>query len=141
MLLMKSRNYNGKGETAFFQMSRQSYNHIVNFANKLNWSNFQEEDSMFKTYSLKGCQFECKLTNTFKSVGCIPWDYPIPPALGDEENIPICNSSAREDALSSLAEFNLYMDDAKSLESCSQCIPDCEQEVRFETQVSNNFKN
>ena len=96
---------------------------------------------MFKNYSLKGCQFECKLTNTFKSVGCIPWDYPIPPSLGDGESIPICNASVRQGDMSSLAEFNHYMDDAKSVENCGQCLPDCEQDVRFETQVSITYKN
>ena len=96
---------------------------------------------MFQFYKQTKCLFECRLKFAAAEANCIPWDYPIPPSLGDEENIPMCNSSAREGAMSSLAEFNHYMDDAKSLESCSQCIPDCEQEVRFETQVSNNFIN
>ena len=138
----------------------------IQFCIQLKKPKFQEEDSMFKTYSLKGCQFECKLTNTFKSVGCIPWDYPIPPSLGHEGNIPICNSSVKQGepefiifqhpetssrspvpnpnfvppTPSSLARFNDYMDSKKSVENCGHCIADCEQEVRFETQVSITYK-
>ena len=93
---------------------------------------------MFKTYSHKGCQFECRLKNSFQYVGCIPWDYPVPPSLGDEENIPICDSNIKEgqkSADSSLAMFNNHMDSKESGADCN-CLPDCEQEVRFETQVS-----
>ena len=94
---------------------------------------------MFKTYSHKGCIFECKLKNTYKSVGCIPWDYPIPPSLGEEKDIAMCNSIFNLTiADSSLARFNDFMDNKEAGKDCD-CLPDCEQEVRFETQVSNGF--
>ena len=51
---------------------------------------FQKEKSMFKAYSQKGCLFECRLKNTFSYVGCIPWDFPIPPSV--EKEVPICTS-------------------------------------------------
>ena len=76
--------------------------------------------------------------NTFQYVGCIPWDYPIPPSLGDEESIPICNSRIKAGEVisnSSLARFNERMNSQESGMDCD-CLADCEQEVRFETQVS-----
>ena len=98
---------------------------------------------MFKSYSLKGCQFECKLINSYQSVGCIPWDYPKPPSLGDEGSIPICNSKPPQGgkiADSTLARFNDYMDSKESGDNCD-CPADCYQEVRFETQVSISTNN
>ena len=90
---------------------------------------------MLKTYSLKGCQFECRLKNTYQSVGCIPWDYPIPPSLGEEQDIPMCNSRFNKTISdSSLTRFNHFMDSKESGKDCN-CLADCEQEVRFETQV------
>ena len=53
---------------------------------------FQKEKSMFKVYSQKGCLFECRLENTFSSVGCIPWDFPMPPSVEGKE-VPICTST------------------------------------------------
>ena len=48
----------------------------IQFCIQLKKPKFQEEDSMFKTYSLKGCQFECKLTNTFKSDDTLHFSVP-----------------------------------------------------------------
>ena len=92
---------------------------------------------MFKAYSNKGCMFECKLENTYKSVGCIPWDYPIPPSLGKEEDIPMCTSTfSQTSANSSLARFNHFMNN-EAVKTCN-CLPDCEQETRFEAQVDSS---
>ena len=40
---------------------------------------------MFHNYTYEGCIFECRLKKAFKAIGCLPWDYPIPPQLEEEE--------------------------------------------------------
>ena len=82
---------------------------------------------MFNAYSHKGCQFECKLTRAFHAVGCIPWDYPVPPSVG--ENVRICNAGPG----GNLSDFEGFMDGADSVRGCN-CEPDC-GEISFETQV------
>ena len=48
----------------------------------------------------------------------------------------MCNSRFNQTISdSSLARFNNYMDSKESGRDCN-CLADCEQEVRFETQVS-----
>ena len=96
---------------------------------------FQELDSMFKNYTHDGCLFECKLKNSFKATGCIPWDYPIPPSVEDQANqIDICNSSLKANEISDLAKFDDYMNSANSTINCS-CWSDCEEES-FDVQVA-----
>ena len=97
---------------------------------------FQEGNSMFNEYSQKGCVFECRVQNTYNNIGCIPWDYPIPPSV-NEKHVEICNSSYNSmetNADSKLAAFEKYMNSKESIENCN-CLPDCEQQV-FEAQVS-----
>ena len=93
---------------------------------------FQEGNSMFNEYSQKGCVFECRVQNTYNNIGCIPWDYPIPPSV-NEKHVEICNSM-ETNADSKLAAFEKYMNSKESIENCN-CLPDCEQQV-FEAQVS-----
>ena len=90
---------------------------------------------MFSAYSHKGCQFECKLTKAFNTIGCIPWDYPVPPSIvkGQGEEVRICNAGPG----GNLLKFEAFMDGAESVRGC-KCQPDCE-EIAFETQVSTTF--
>ena len=86
---------------------------------------------MFSAYSHKGCQFECRLTNAFQRVGCIPWDYPVPPSILHEQGdqVRVCNAGSG----GNLSDFEAFMDAAESIADC-KCEPDCD-EVTFETQV------
>ena len=92
---------------------------------------------MFHNYTYEGCIFECKLKNAFKSIGCIPWDYPIPPSVEEQaEEIKICNSRSKKSEIishSDLAKFYDYMNNEISTTNCS-CWSDCEEES-FEIQV------
>ena len=92
---------------------------------------------MFHNYTYEGCLFECKLKNAFKSIGCIPWDYPIPPSVEEKgKEIKICNSSSENSksiSHSNLAMFEAYMNNENSIINCS-CWSDCEEES-FEIQV------
>ena len=86
---------------------------------------------MFNEYTHKGCLFECRLTKAFQIVGCIPWDYPLPPSIIKDqvEEVSICNASPG----GNLTEFETFMDSAESIDGC-ECEPDCD-EVTFEYQV------
>ena len=86
---------------------------------------------MFNAYSHKGCQFECRLNKAFQRVRCIPWDYPVPPAVLKEqqEEVRICTAGPG----GNLSEFEAFMDSAESISDC-KCEPDCD-EVTFETHV------
>ena len=94
---------------------------------------------MFQNYTYEGCIFECRLEKAFKAIGCLPWDYPIPPQLEEEEGanqIRICNSSTEQKGSTSesdLAKFEDYMNSANSTSNCS-CLSDCEEES-FRIQV------
>ena len=90
---------------------------------------FQDNQTLFKIYRQKGCQFECRLRYAANFTNCIPWDYPVPEDL---DGIDICLSE--RDGRNMLKEFGLKMDDPKALESCD-CLPDCE-EIKYETQES-----
>ena len=97
---------------------------------------FQKDNSMFKNYTYEGCIFECRLRNAFDAVGCIPWDYPIPPSIEEHDQIRICNSSREENeniSESDLAKFSAYMNSEKSITNCS-CYSDCEEQS-FKIQV------
>ena len=94
---------------------------------------------MLHNYTKEGCLFECRLTNAFREIGCLPWDYPIPPSLeqGQKGHIRICNSSRRSDVTENdLAKFDGYMNNERSASNC-HCQPDCEA-VAFEIQVTCN---
>ena len=52
----------------------------------------KQDGSMFRSYRQQGCQFECRLRNSAKRAGCVPWDYPLPPGGVSEE---ICRNSDR----------------------------------------------
>ena len=89
---------------------------------------------MFRNYTQEGCIFECQLKNAFETIGCLPWDYPVPPQLEkqDTNHIRMCNSSSSTSE-SDLARFEDYMNSVNSTINCD-CLSDCE-EVSFEIQV------
>ena len=87
---------------------------------------------MITRYSYKGCIFECRLKNAIKAVGCVPWDYPIPPSMSKEGNKKFCNSSPEKNG-STLLRFDAFMNSGESMSNC-ECMADCE-EVVYKTQV------
>ena len=86
------------------------------------------EVSMFKIYTKRGCQFECRLRDAAAYAKCIPWDYPVPKDL---EGTEICLTKG---STNSLERFHTRMDDPRSLHNCT-CLPDC-KEITYETQES-----
>ena len=90
---------------------------------------FQNNQTLFKFYRQKGCQFECRLRYAANFTNCIPWDYPVPEDL---DGIDICLSE--REGKNMLKEFGGKMDDPVALEKCD-CLPDCE-EIKYETQES-----
>ena len=89
-----------------------------------------KENSMLRHYRQQGCQFECRLRNSAKKAGCVPWDYPLPTNISEI----ICrNSEGEDDKERSLEAFDAFMKSQESLRGC-QCLPNCE-EVAYETQV------
>ena len=91
---------------------------------------------MFKEYSRRGCQFECRLRDAAAHANCIPWDYPVPIGL---EGYEICLSSPRINNSNALKIFQDRMDDPHSLKHC-KCLPDC-KEIIYKTQESINTQN
>ena len=92
---------------------------------------------MLIRYSYKGCMFECRLKSAIKAVGCVPWDYPMPPSMSEE----FCNSSFAENGSvdnSTLSRFDAFMNSGESISNC-ECLSDCE-EVVYETQVIFDYK-
>ena len=97
----------------------------------------QNVKSLFKSYNMKGCQFECRLKYAIKQSKCIPWDYPKP--LDDDgkwDEYEVCQSNSNEEELgpNGLAAFEDAINSDASLKTCD-CLPNC-QEVTFDTQVS-----
>ena len=89
---------------------------------------------MFKQYTKRGCQFECRLRDAAAYASCIPWDYPVPKDL---EGIEICltmlNSVDHVNGTTSpMGKFHSRIDDPRSLQNCT-CLPDCE-EITYKTQ-------
>ena len=85
---------------------------------------------MFRAYTKRGCQFECRLRSAAAYANCIPWDYPVPKDL---EGMDICLTMLNATTNNPLGQFHAKMDDPKSLHKCA-CLPDCE-EITYETQV------
>ena len=80
--------------------------------------------------------FECRLRNAIDEVGCVPWDYPIPPTITMEGINQLCNSSFAHDETvenSTLSRFEAFMNSGESMTNC-ECLADCE-EVVYEAQV------
>ena len=80
--------------------------------------------------------FECRLKNAIRAIGCVPWDYPMPPSMSSEGIKEFCNSSFAENGSvdnSTLSRFDAFMNNGESISSC-ECLSDCE-EVVYETQV------
>ena len=93
---------------------------------------------MLRNYTYEGCIFECRLKKAFEAIGCIPWDYPIPPHLEDKggNQIRMCNSSTEQEESTSesdLAKFEDYMNSANATSNCS-CLSECEEQS-FKIQV------
>ena len=89
---------------------------------------------MLTRYSYKGCMFECRLKSAIEAVGvgCVPWDYPIPPSLSLNPSKYFCNSSFAQNG-STLSLFDDFMNSGKSISNCD-CLADCE-EVVYERKV------
>ena len=85
---------------------------------------------MFKVYTKRGCQFECRLRVAAANASCIPWDYPVPKDL---EGIEICLTFLNGN--NPFEQFHARMDDPQSLQNCT-CLPDCE-EITYKTQEKN----
>ena len=83
---------------------------------------------MFRAYTKRGCQFECRLRDAAAHAKCIPWDYPMPKDL---EGIEICLTMLNA-TTNPLGKFHARMDDPQPLQNCD-CLPDCE-EITYETQ-------
>ena len=88
---------------------------------------------MFRAYTKRGCQFECRLRDAAAHAKCIPWDYPMPKDL---EGIEICLTMFNA-TTNPLKKFHARMDDPQSLQNCA-CSADCE-EVTYETQERTSF--
>ena len=86
---------------------------------------------MFKAYTKRGCQFECRLRDAAAFANCIPWDYPVPKDL---EEFEIC-LTLLNGTTNALGKFHARMNDPQSLHKCS-CLPDCE-EITYKTQEKN----
>ena len=100
---------------------------------------FSDKDSMFQMYSQKSCIFECSLKFAIDSVGCLPWDFPIPTNMNGSE-ILVCHSSIefRNAEDNKLIQFFEAMKNQTILRTCS-CLPDCET-TEYDTQESHNIK-
>ena len=90
---------------------------------------------MFKTYTKRGCQFECRLRDAAAHANCVPWNYPLPKDL---EGIQICLTWLNE-TTNPLKKFHARMDDPKSLHKCD-CLPDCE-EITYKTQERYTYRD
>ena len=91
---------------------------------------------MLNRYSYKGCMFECRLKQTIDTIGCLPWDYPMPTSPSLDRKKGMCTSSVAQNdtaAMSQLARFDAFMNSAESITNC-ECPADCE-EVVYDTQV------
>jgi hypothetical protein len=91
----------------------------------------QDPNSIFKFYKQKACEFECRLKYASQVAGCVPWDYPIVPSLGDSISKTLC--LAVHGHQNTLRTFLSALEAEESLQQC-QCMPDCE-EVTLETEV------
>ncbi len=87
---------------------------------------------MGRTYHIRMCQFECRLTYAINQTGCMPWDYPNPSSDQIMQERPICTSGNNTES-NQLQRFEKAMKSPKSLDNCN-CMPNCE-EVNFELQV------
>ena len=93
---------------------------------------FDRDSSMFNEYKHAGCLFECSLKFAITKAKCIPWDYPLPAGLA-ENDFELCTSFKNGSQISNLALFHQRMDSKDSMAHC-KCIPDCEK-VTYEPQV------
>lgn len=95
----------------------------------------QNPGSIFKSYTMRGCQFECRMRHAIKKSNCIPWDYPVPQDVERNGGINLCVSYKDTNGTNwnPLQTFEMAMQSETSLINCT-CLPDCE-EVIFKTQV------
>ena len=97
-----------------------------------------DENSIFESYSKKGCIFECSVKFAIEKVGCLPWDFPVSSAW-DDTNLEICYSiNTESQSFNKVAMFYEAMHNDSNLKQC-QCLPDCEQTI-YDTQVSTGGK-
>ena len=101
--------------------------------NFLNQNFFSDDDSIFQMYSQKSCIFECSLNFAIRTVGCLPWDFPIPTKM-KATDILVCHSSNeyRYGKNNKLIQFFNAMKNQTILRNCS-CLPDCET-IAYDTQ-------
>ena len=91
-------------------------------------------------YSQKSCIFECSLNFAIRTVGCLPWDFPIPTKM-KATDILVCHSSNeyRYGKNNKLIQFFNAMKNQTILRNCS-CLPDCET-IAYDTQERKNIRN
>ena len=85
--------------------------------------------------------FECRLKSAIRGVGCVPWDYPMPPSMNFKGSEEFCNSRFDQNGSpdnSTLSRFDAFMNSGESISNC-ECLSDCE-EVVYETQVIIDYK-
>ena len=92
------------------------------------------DHSTFRYYTKKACIFECSLEKVLGSVGCVPWDYPLPHGI-KSDTFPTCTSYKDSKTNNSRYAFELAMDDSDTIKACTDsCLPDCE-ETTYEVHV------
>ncbi len=77
---------------------------------------------MFKHYSEKGCQFECRLKYAIGVTNCLPWNYPQPMGL-NRTQLPICTATWNGENF--VRQFEDALGKIEALKSCN-CLPDCQ---------------
>ena len=87
--------------------------------------------SIFQSYSQQGCIFECSMEFAINTVGCLPWDFPVP-LKWENAHLEICNSS-NPATINHLLRFYEAMNNDTNLKACD-CMPDCET-IIYDTQV------
>ena len=98
---------------------------------------FTDELSIFQNYSQSGCIFECSMSFAIDSVGCLPWDFPVP-LKWENQQLEVCNSSNQaftvgQTGKSNLMRFYEAMNNDTNLKACD-CMADCETTI-YDTQV------
>ena len=99
---------------------------------------YVDESSIFQNYSQSGCIFECSIEFAIDTVGCLPWDFPVP-LKWENIQLEVCNSSYGGNGWdttamkNNLVKFHEAMNNDSNLRNCD-CLPDCETTI-YDTQV------
>ena len=119
--------------SADFHMKIQVWERCSNYSKILCNYGVTDEYSIFQKYSQAGCIFECSLKFAIESVGCLPWDFPVPSKWQDV-HLAVCNSTNPNpiNDKNKLVLFYEAMNNDSNLRTC-ECMPDCEATV-YDTQ-------